>query len=137
MRSRIWQRLGKELRLPTRGKSGGYFVDWVLAHVSAQGELLSFVAVEVQSIDTTGNYRKERETYLREEAFAGKSTAGLNWENVNKRIPPQIIYKGHVLRARSRCARKACSSFARRPCTRKSARGWAAISAHIRSNRER
>ena len=94
---------GKELRLPTRGKSGGYFVDWVLAHVSAQGELLSFVAVEVQSIDTTGNYRKERETYLREEAFAGKRTAGLNWENVNKRILPQIIYKGHVLRQEPLC----------------------------------
>jgi hypothetical protein len=93
---------GKELRLPTRGKSGAYFVDWVLAHVRA-GELMSFVAVEVQSIDTTGNYRKERETYLREEGFSGKSTAGFNWENVNKRILPQIIYKGHVLRQEPLC----------------------------------
>jgi hypothetical protein len=60
---------GKELRLPSRsrsgGKSGAYFVDWVLAHISAKGELISFVAVEVQSIDTTGNYRAEREAYLR------------------------------------------------------------------------
>ena len=94
---------GKELRLPTRGKSGGYFVDWVLAHVSAQGELINFVAVEVQSIDTTGNYRQERETYLREKSFSGKSTAGFNWENVNKRILPQIIYKGHVLRQEPLC----------------------------------
>jgi hypothetical protein len=94
---------GKELRLPTRGRSGAYFVDWVLAHVSAEGELISFVAVEVQSIDTTGNYRKERETYLREEPFQGKSTAGFNWENVNKRILPQIIYKGHVLRQEPLC----------------------------------
>ena len=97
------KRWGKELRLPTRGTSGSYFVDWVLAHVSAQGKLLSFVAVEVQSIDTTNNYRKERETYLREEAFVGKSTAGFNWENVNKRILPQIIYKGHVLRQEPLC----------------------------------
>jgi hypothetical protein len=94
---------GKELRLPTRGRSGAYFVDWVLAHVSAAGELISFVAVEVQSIDTTGNYRLERDTYLKEEAFPGKSTAGFNWENVNKRILPQIIYKGHVLRQEPLC----------------------------------
>lgn len=94
---------GKELRLPTRGKSGAYFVDWVLAHLGATGELINFVAVEVQSIDTTGNYRAERAKYLREEPFAGKSTAGFNWENVNKRILPQIIYKGHVLRQEPLC----------------------------------
>jgi hypothetical protein len=94
---------GKELRLPARGKSGAYSVDWVLAHVSANGELINFVAVEVQSIDTTGNYRLERGTYLKEESFLGKSTAGFNWENVNKRILPQIIYKGHVLRQEPLC----------------------------------
>jgi hypothetical protein len=94
---------GKELRLPTRGRSGAYFVDWVLAHVSAKGDLMSFVAVEVQSIDTTGNYRTERETYLKEEVFSGRSSAGFNWENVNKRILPQIIYKGHVLRQEPLC----------------------------------
>lgn len=94
---------GKELRLPGRGKSGGYFVDWVLAHVSAKGELINFIAVEVQSIDTTGNYRAERAAYLKREPFAGSSTAGFNWENVNKRILPQIIYKGHVLRQERLC----------------------------------
>jgi len=94
---------GKELRLPARGKRGGYFVDWVLAHLGRAGELIDFVAVEVQSIDTTGNYRQEREPYLKEKAFAGKSTAGFNWENVNKRILPQIIYKGHVLRQEPLC----------------------------------
>jgi hypothetical protein len=96
---------GRELRLPNRGKSGGYFVDWVLAHINAAGELVSFVAVEVQSIDTTGNYRLERETYLRGEAFPGASTAGFNWENVNKRILPQLIYKGHVLRQEPLCGK--------------------------------
>jgi len=99
---------GRELRLPSRGKkrggkSGAYFVDWVLAHLSANGDLLSFVAVEVQSIDTTGNYRRERDTYLKEKTFTSKSTAGFNWENVNKRILPQIIYKGHVLRQEPLC----------------------------------
>ncbi|MGH9584306.1 MAG: NotI family restriction endonuclease, partial [Bryobacteraceae bacterium] len=94
---------GKELRLPNRGKSGGYFVDWVLAHLSRTGQLINFVAVDVQSIDTTGNYREERETYLQERAFSGSSTAGFNWENVNKRILPQLIYKGHVLRQEPLC----------------------------------
>ncbi len=56
-----------------------------------------------QSIDTTGNYRDERVTYLREQIFAGASTAGFNWEKVNKRILPQIIYKGHVLRQEPLC----------------------------------
>ena len=68
--------------------------------IDASGKLLSFVAIEVQSIDTTGNYQAERLAYLEKGSFGGKSTAGLNWENVNKRILPQIIYKGHALRAK-------------------------------------
>ena len=31
------------------------------------------------------------------------SNAGMNWENVNKRILPQLIYKGHVLRREELC----------------------------------
>jgi len=102
------KRWGKELRLPSRakkagGKVGAYFVDWILAHVDSSGKLLGFVAIEVQSIDTTGNYQAERLAYLEQGWFGGKSTAGLNWENVNKRILPQIIYKGHVLRREPLC----------------------------------
>lgn len=89
--------------MPNRGARGGYYVDWILAHLGSDGSLVDFVAVEVQSIDTTGNYRHERETHLREETFAGKSSAGFNWENVNKRILPQLIYKGHVLRQEPLC----------------------------------
>lgn len=55
---------GKELRLPNRGRSGSYFVDWVLARVNSSGSLVDFAAIEVQSIDTTGNYRAEREEVL-------------------------------------------------------------------------
>jgi hypothetical protein len=102
------KRWGKELRLPSRakkagGKVGAYFVDWILAHVDTSGKLLGFVAIEVQSIDTTGNYRGEREAYLEAGSYEGNSTAGPNWENVNKRILPQIIYKGHVLRREPLC----------------------------------
>jgi hypothetical protein len=97
------KRWGKELRLPNRGRSGGYFVDWVLARLNPQGGLEEFVAVEVQSIDTTGNYQEERRAYLTGMPFAVQSSAGFNWENVNKRILPQIIYKGHVLRRERLC----------------------------------
>jgi hypothetical protein len=102
------KRWGKELRLPSRakkagGKVGAYFVDWILAHIDPAGKLLGFVAIEVQSIDTTGNYRAERKAYLDSNSFDGNSTAGPNWENVNKRILPQIIYKGHVLRREPLC----------------------------------
>jgi Restriction endonuclease NotI len=96
------KRWGKELRLPNRG-GRGYFVDWILARINADGHLAEFVAIEVQAIDTTGNYRAEREAYLRGESFDAYSKAGINWENVNKRILPQLIYKGHVLRLERLC----------------------------------
>lgn len=94
---------GKELRLPRRGGRGGYFVDWVLALIGTDGRLEDFVAVEVQTIDTTGNYRAERDAYMAGRNFDGQSPAGLNWENVSKRILPQLIYKGYVLRRERLC----------------------------------
>lgn len=96
------KRWGKELRLPKRGGSGSYFVDWVLALIGKTGELQEFIAIEIQSIDTTGNYQKERQAYLAGKNSEG-SPAGLNWENVSKRILPQIIFKGHVLRREPLC----------------------------------
>ncbi|KVV26879.1 hypothetical protein WK80_15940 [Burkholderia multivorans] len=96
---------GGELRLPNRSGVGGYYVDWVLAKLTDDGALQEFVAIEVQSIDTTGNYRDEREAYLRGEDYGRSSTAGFNWENVSKRILPQLIYKGNVLQ-RERLCRK-------------------------------
>lgn len=99
------KRWGKELRLPSRGTSGSYFVDWVLARLDDNGNLAEFVAVEVQSIDTTGNYQAERRAYANGHSYDGWSTAGFNWENVNKRILPQIIYKGHVLRRENLCTK--------------------------------
>jgi len=97
------KRWGRELHLPQRGGTGSYFVDWILALLSPDGTLQEFVAVEVQAIDTTGNYRAEREAHMLGEAFEGQSEAGINWENVSKRILPQLIYKGHVLRRERLC----------------------------------
>jgi len=96
---------GKELRLPKKGGRGSYFVDWILARVTAAGEVADFTAIEVQTIDTTGTYRPEAKTYLAGREFVGWSNGNLNWENVNKRILPQIIYKGNVLRREKRCSR--------------------------------
>jgi len=99
------KRWGRELHLPQRGGVGSYFVDWVLAHLAPDGTLKEFVAVEVQTIDTTGNYRDERQAHMDGTGFVGNSTAGINWENVSKRILPQLIYKGHVLRREKLCSK--------------------------------
>ncbi len=37
--------------------------------------------------------------------FTGYSKAGVNWENVSKRILPQLIYKGYVLRRERLCSK--------------------------------
>lgn len=97
------KRWGGELRLPQKDGAGSYFVDWVLALLNASGVLQEFIAVEVQTIDTTGNYRNGREGLLTPERTNPATTAGLNWENVNKRILPQLIYKGQVLQREELC----------------------------------
>lgn len=97
------KRWGGELRLPQKDGAGSYFVDWVLALLDANGKLKEFVAVEVQTIDTTGNYRNGREGLLSPERTNPTTTVGMNWENVNKRILPQLIYKGQVLQREALC----------------------------------
>jgi hypothetical protein len=100
------KRSGHELRIPRpAGASGSFYVDWVLARISPAGNLSEFVAVEVQSIDTTGNYRDTRDAYLTGTTTYVPNPAGLNWENVSKRILPQLIYKGHVLRREPLCTK--------------------------------
>lgn len=100
---------GGELPLPrpkrTDGKaSGSYFVDWILAKIGTGGQLEAFTAVEVQTIDTTGNYKEQVREFFKFNGYNGYSkTGGMNWENVNKRILPQLIYKGHALRREPKC----------------------------------
>lgn len=93
---------GGELRLPKRKGVGSYFVDWVLARLDKKGKLLEFTAVEVQTIDTTGNYQTARQALLEKRELV-PDTVGLNWENVSKRIIPQLIYKGQVLQREDLC----------------------------------
>lgn len=111
---RFW---GQELPLPRPpGGAGGsvrqYYVDWVLAKLSADGSLHELTAAEVQTIDTTGNYSDQAQNFFSGNTFTdhqgrqpGYSDAGMNWENVNKRILPQLIYKGHVLRREAKCSK--------------------------------
>jgi len=96
---------GGELRLPKKSGSGNYFVDWILALISPTGDLEEFVAVEVQTMDTTGNYRNGREVLLSGTRQAVPTSVGINWENVSKRIIPQLIYKGQVLQREQLCRR--------------------------------
>ncbi len=106
---------GNELPLPRpkgakAGRSSTYYVDWILAKLTTEGDLRELIAVEVQTIDTTGSYLDQAQQFFKREAFTGGSSqnpqfsdAGMNWENVNKRILPQLIYKGHVLRREEKC----------------------------------
>lgn len=97
---------GGELKVPGRPvngrKSSGFFVDWIFARLDANKNLVEFAALEVQTMDTIGSYRGERESILNGVAHTGKSAAP-NWENVNKRILPQLIYKGHLLEREALC----------------------------------
>jgi hypothetical protein len=111
---RYW---GQELPLPRpRGEGVAaarkYYVDWILAKLDGDGDLAELTAVEVQTIDTTGNYSDQAQTFFAGQPYIdgqgrnpGYSDAGMNWENVNKRILPQIIYKGHVLRREAKCSK--------------------------------
>lgn len=93
---------GGELRLPKREGVGSYFVDWVLVKINEHGQLTEFTAIEVQTIDTTGSYRNARQALIDNHLIV-KDSVGLNWENVSKRIIPQIIYKGQVLQREELC----------------------------------
>lgn len=90
-------RWGGELRLPKRNGDGNYYVDWILVHINSRGEPVDFCAVEVQTIDTTGNYQDSFLSLATDERENQWTSAGLNWENVSKRILPQLIYKGSIL----------------------------------------
>jgi hypothetical protein len=97
------KRWGGELRLPKKSGRGNYYVDWILALVAPDGQLQQFVAVEVQTIDTTGSYRAGRRALLDGDRRLVRNTVGFNWENVSKRILPQLIYKGQLLQRERLC----------------------------------
>lgn len=72
-------------------------LDWVAVHFDER-TVVKYGGIEAQAIDTTGNYRANRAALMREEALVPPSGHGLNWENVNKRIIPQLLRKGMLLK---------------------------------------
>jgi hypothetical protein len=87
-------------------------IDWVLQRYANEGGQLraqDFVCIEVQSIDTTGNYIANRAAYMSLTNPAQRirippSGHGLNWANVHKRLVPQLIRKGNITKLAKRCA---------------------------------
>ncbi|MFF7291050.1 hypothetical protein ACFY9N_00820 [Microbacterium sp. NPDC008134] len=97
--------LGGELRLPKASVDGAsYSVDFVLTAITPEGELLAIVPVEVQTIDTTNSYASSVSAHELNGSVS-PSNFGLNWENVSKRILPQLITKGLMLQGERLCTR--------------------------------
>ena len=105
----LGQGSGKEIVISSNGRLG---MDWIIqTYTRRTGAGLRanrFVGVEVQSIDITGNYRRNWSAYTalkegKRPARIPNSCHGLNWANVHKRIIPQIIRKGNVYANSSRC----------------------------------
>jgi len=82
-------------------------LDWVMARI-ADGELALIIPCEVQSIDTTSNYRANWDTYRKELKSIPNSKHGMNWANVWKRLIPQLILKGSVAATSKLCKQGHC-----------------------------
>ncbi|MBH0023981.1 hypothetical protein I6E73_07465 [Salinibacterium sp. SWN248] len=102
---RLRKEVGRRATFTPKERTGAYWADWVLANLDASGQLKEFVAFEVQTIDTTGSYRDSRDGLITDGREVVRSTVGLNFENVSKRILPQLIYKGQILQRESLCRR--------------------------------
>ncbi len=96
-----------EIRLnDSTGKSAGN-IDVVLVSYDADGQLTDFGALEVQAVYISGNIRRPFEAYMKDP----EANAQLDWRgkagyphadflsSSRKRLAPQLIYKGGILRA--------------------------------------
>jgi hypothetical protein len=94
----------QEVKLPPSAEGGAsYSVDFTLIAVTPEGELIGFAPVEVQTIDTTNSYRNGVEALVSDRSVV-PTTVGFNWENVSKRILPQLIVKGLMLQGERLCS---------------------------------
>lgn len=92
----IGQACGKEITL---GQTKKLSFDWVVASVES-GKMKGLAAIEVQSIDITGNYRENWAYYVGLRPGLERppdSAHGMNWANVHKRLIPQLLRKTSVL----------------------------------------
>ena len=79
-------------------------LDWVIVSIVG-GAISLLVPCEVQSIDTTGNYRKNWHAYAHREASVPNSKHGMNWANVRKRLIPQLVLKSAVAATSKLCTK--------------------------------
>jgi hypothetical protein len=94
-----------EIKLPPAMEGGArYSVDFTLVCVDGDGRLVSFAPIEVQTIDTTNSYRQSLEGLANNREIVLSPKLGMNWENVNKRILPQLIVKGLMLQGERLCS---------------------------------
>jgi hypothetical protein len=116
-----YSRLKRENKLPTDfvvllGRNSGKEIqlsqpdviqlslDWVMARVVAN-KLKLIIPCEVQSADTTGNYRANWDAYSKELDSIPDSEHGMNWANIWKRLIPQLILKGSIAATSNLCKR--------------------------------
>jgi hypothetical protein len=94
----------QEIRLnDANGVSAGN-IDIVLVSYDEAGQITNFGSLEVQSVYISGNVRKPFEYYMQDR----KSRKDMVWRNTNvrpdylsssrKRLVPQMIYKGNILK---------------------------------------
>ena len=71
---RYW---GQELPLPrplgTASTASQYYVDWILAKLDGDGALAEMTAVEVQTVDTTGNYSDQAQSFFEGAGVCGRT----------------------------------------------------------------
>lgn len=103
------QNSGREVTINSNGKMS---LDWVIQRYKQIGSNLvpqDYIGVEIQSIDTTMNYRENWQAYKKLKSGTPPNAIpnaahGLNWANVHKRLIPQIIRKGNVYSFTKRCS---------------------------------
>lgn len=100
-----WTSLTEVRLADADGKSAGN-IDLVLVSYDTQGKITGFGAVEVQAVYISGNVRRPFEAYM---ADTGRMS-GMDWTTENnyprpdylsssrKRLAPQLIYKGGILK---------------------------------------
>lgn len=97
----------KEVRLKEKsGKSAGN-IDLVITKQNSKGKVIDFGAVEVQAVYVSGNIRNPFEHYMEDPS----KRSDMDWtkekyypnpdflSSSRKRLAPQMIYKGQILRA--------------------------------------
>lgn len=92
-----------EVRLYDRFHQSAGNIDWVLVRLNDAGELVDYGAVEVQSVYISGNVRDPFNRYMEmrpdhDVPWRGQVRPDF-LSSSRKRLLPQLLYKGEILRA--------------------------------------